>query len=108
MREGPDERRLRAKYLDWCSARIAEQIERMSADDMFALSRDVQAPPSGTEGAHVVGGTMDYAELLKKVTFRMAEDLGLPDFGDWIEMYRQDPDSYERDLLGFTLEDRRN
>jgi len=103
MREAADERRLRAKYLDWCSARIAERIERMSADEMFALSQDVQAPPSDLEGAPFVGGNLNYAELLKKVTFRLAETLALPDFDDWLALYRQDPESFEQELLGFTL-----
>lgn len=105
MAEGLSERRLRAKYLDWCSARIAERVERMSADEMFALSRDVEAPPSGSEGAPFVAGGLGNAELLKKLTFRLAEDLALPDFGEWMELYRKDPESFEKDLLGFTLEE---
>jgi hypothetical protein len=62
---GSGEGTLRAKYLDWCSARLAERFLDLSPEEIYALARpdvvdavEAAAPEPGTSGARVseVGG----------------------------------------------------
>lgn len=57
----PEERELRVKYVDWCSARVAEHLLELSPEEAF-------------------------------------------DIAEWASRYRQDPSSFERELLGFRLD----
>jgi hypothetical protein len=55
MRTDPaDERVLRAKYFDWCSARVADRFLRLSPDEIYELaqqaSRDASEEPESQDG----------------------------------------------------------
>ena len=47
--EGPGESTLRAKYLDWCSARLAERFLDLSPEEIYAMAR-----PDSTERADAI------------------------------------------------------
>ena len=59
--EGSGESTLRAKYLDWCSARLAERFLDLSPEEIYALARPeasdrVEASESGADRPEGAGG----------------------------------------------------
>jgi hypothetical protein len=86
---------LRAKYLDFCSARVAEVLLHLSADDMYLLAQDA-ARESGRSGDE----SLTYEEIVRLATERISRKLSLPPFDAWIEAYRAEPDRYDREMLG--------
>ena len=84
---------LRAKYYDFCSARVADVLLGLSPDEIFLLAE---------EGARTrpVRGTLDYDRLVRLATERLSGKLGLPSFEQWRVEYERDPDGMERWLLG--------
>ena len=90
----PD-RVLRAKYLDYCSARVAEVLLRLTADDMYVLAQEV-AGESGGENEEVPS----FGTIVRLATERITRDLSLPDFSDWVGEYRKDPERFEHEMIG--------
>ncbi|HSJ09752.1 MAG TPA: hypothetical protein VK928_07545 [Longimicrobiales bacterium] len=109
----PDEaeRELRAKYLDWCSAQVADQFLALSPDEIFELAeraaREDEAVP-GRSIASVPGDPMEdlssYRSLVELVTEVLAQQMSLPLYEEWLELYRSSPESVESQLLGFWRE----
>jgi hypothetical protein len=114
------EQELRAKYLDWCSARLADRFLALSPDEIYELA---ERASHGREDAHVAIGasgsaawpinTRNLAEaavtepenfriLIARVTEVLAETL--PTYEDWVEAYQADPARYDEELLGFWRE----
>jgi len=101
----------RAKYLDWCSARVAEQFLRLTPEETYALAEEaVREEPRaavvfGEVGGSGSGGGAGVASahriMVERVTEVLVARLGLPSFEEWREAYRRDPAVYDRDLLGF-------
>ena len=128
---GPDnsERILRAKYLDWCSARVADRFLALTPDEIYQLAetathgRAQLADPvaslssffgqNGHElpwpNAHDPGTATSEAEpfraLVAKVTEVLADRIGLPTFEEWSAAYQESPADFESDLLGFWREE---
>lgn len=107
--EGPDAREvrvLRAKYFDWCSARVAEQFLSLSPDEIFELAE--RAGHTDEEARSLSASGLDdlssYRAIVEQVTGVLAEQLDLPSFDEWLELYRSDPLGVEADLLGFWKE----
>jgi len=92
---GPSPAVLRAKYLDYCSARVAEVLLRLSPDEMFLLAQDA-ARERNVEHE----GSLSYSESVRLATDRISRDLALPDFAGWASDYAQDPERFEREMLG--------
>lgn len=118
---------LRAKYLDWCSARIAERLLALSPDEIYVLAArlhtrgtvgEVRGAPSqpgspelpdtlagdqGPEHPLFLPGFEAPVEpgLILVLTKELRAELDLPTFDVWAEWYRADPAAYERDLFGF-------
>lgn len=84
---------LRAKYLDYCSAQVADILLLLSPDEMYVLAQDA-AQDSGFEGE------LGYEQMVKLATERVSEKLALPPFELWVEAYRANPDRYEQYLMG--------
>lgn len=82
---------LRAKYYDWCSARIAERFVQLSVARIYELA-------SEGEG---VAGDMNFSEVVDRATERLAAEMALPSFESWLTAYQADPETYEEDLAGF-------
>ncbi len=93
---GPDdasESVLRAKYRDYCSARVAHLLLSLTPDEIYVLADD-EARRSG------VGGPASYDEAVSFATKRVQEQLELPDFLAWQEEYRSDPARFDPILMG--------
>lgn len=85
-----DEPVLRAKYLDWCSARVAERFLRLTPDEIYELA---QAPAADQPAS--------YRILVRWATEALTARLELPSFEAWAEAYCTSPARYDEELLGF-------
>jgi hypothetical protein len=122
------ERVLRAKYLDWCSARVAESFLALSPDEIYQLAENAAHgepilvdpvaslsslfDPKGHELAWQTGfdaqtatsDTEPFRLLVSKVTDVLAERIGLPTYEEWSAAYQESPQDFDKDLLGFWRE----
>lgn len=115
------ERILRAKYLDWCSAKVADRFLEMTPDQIYELahlqseveaaegvplspmaaaSQEAPAALSYPAGAGGTGGAV-YLALVERVAEVLAERLQLPTFEEWASAYLESPESFDAELLGF-------
>ena len=128
---GPEksERILRAKYLDWCSARVAESFLALTPDEIYQLaevatrgqpnaaeplaslssilgSNDPEAALRSTLAASTATREAEpFRALVAKVTDVLAERIGLPTFEEWSAAYQESPADFDSDLLGFWREE---
>ncbi|HSJ15204.1 MAG TPA: hypothetical protein VK939_12360 [Longimicrobiales bacterium] len=82
---------LRAKYYDWCSARIAERFVQLSVERIYELAAGGSGPTR----------ELSFAEVVDRATEALAAEMALPSFEAWLAGYRADPQSYEEDMAGF-------
>ena len=127
---GPNnsERILRAKYLDWCSARVADSFLALTPDEIYQLAEIAThaeadsadplaslssffAPNDRESGSqqdtHTSIATRDaepFRALVAKVTEVLADRLGLPTFEEWSAAYQESPADFDKELLGFWRE----
>ena len=92
---GTSDQTLRAKYLDYCSARVAELLIQLTADEMYLLAQDA-ARELDLENDE----SLSYTAIVRLATERIARKLSLPDFDTWVAEYREDPERFEQELLG--------
>lgn len=119
------ERILRAKYLDWCSAKVADYFLGLTPDQIYELAHP--GPELGTGGGDPDAGThfttppaalaptaspgladpvgtverdANYLALAKRVAEVLAQRLRLPAFEEWAEAYRRTPALFDEELLG--------
>lgn len=126
---GPDnsERILRAKYLDWCSARVAERFLALTPDEIYQLAEQATDGPTAADPVASLSSfitsneqeafgsrqnsetaTRDaepYRALVAKVTEVLAGQIGLPTFEQWSAAYQESPETFDDDLLGFWKEE---
>jgi hypothetical protein len=123
------ESQLRIKYLDWCSAQVADRFLRLSPEEVFILAERATHAESAASGstssavgefspaafalwkqlapdAYADGGDggssgASYLGAVAQITELLAAQLGLPAFEDWVLAYREDPEPFERELVGF-------
>jgi hypothetical protein len=100
--EGPEESEavLRAKYLDYCSAQLAELFVYLTPDEIFLLAHKA-ARESGTAG----GDPGSYRGMMEIATEWLSSRIPLPPFEVWLENYREHPEAYEADLMGLWKSD---
>lgn len=117
---------LRAKYLDWCSARLADQFLALSPDEIYDLAQsgsrgrnpetgstfaDWDVAPSDPDPAPAMPDVLrdwavfasdpaSFPGLVTRVTEALVERLHLPSFEQWVVSYREDPQRFEDELLG--------
>lgn len=84
---------LRAKYLDYCSAQVADILLLLSPDEMFVLAQDA-AREAG------VVGDLSYDQIVDLATGRVSRKLALPTFEVWVQEYRTDPSRFDEHLMG--------
>lgn len=119
-----EERVLRAKYLDWCSARVAERFLKLTPDEIYELAQGAshgaepgaarRAPgPSSSESPESPAdpAILDAADepesfrrIVELVTEVLTRELDLPDFERWRAAYEAAPEVYDEDLLGLWRE----
>lgn len=81
-----------SRYLDWCSAKIAEHILGMPADEVWRRAREAptaSAPPS-----------LFSPEFVQNLSTTLFAELDLPDYLTWRGQYLQDPTRFDQDLAG--------
>jgi hypothetical protein len=86
---------LRAKYLDYCSARVAEALLRLTADEMYLLGQEVAGGPKGADA-----DVLSFGAIVRLATERLTEGLSLPDFPEWVRQYRKNPQKFEQEMIG--------
>ncbi len=114
---------LRAKYLDWCSARVAERFVELTPDQIWELAEQAQGE-TGSAGvsssddpelrravAAAVGAiaptdrrVVSFRELVERVTEVLRLELELPSYETWLRAYKSEPEKYDEELLGFWRE----
>lgn len=103
------DRTLRAKYLDWCSARLAEQFLDLSPEQIYELAR-----PEGGAGSTAEAGAAvatlppptqeGYRVLVQRVTESLLERTPLPTYDQWSAAYQEAPERFDAELLGLWKE----
>lgn len=84
---------LRAKYLDYCSAQVADLLLYLSPDEIFLLAQRAHREKGGR-------GDLSYVEMVRLATDWLSHKVALPPFDVWLEDYRRSPAEYEEYLLG--------
>jgi len=84
---------LRAKYLDYCSAQVADLLLFLSPDEIYLLAQ---------RAAHESGdpGEVSYMRMVQVATGWLSEKISLPPFEIWVQDYLAHPDRYEEYFLG--------
>ena len=85
---------LKAKYLDFCSAQVADILLLLSPDEMFVLAQDAAREAGMT-------GDLGYEQIVTLATERVSRKLALPPFDVWARDYEEDPERYDQYLMGF-------
>jgi hypothetical protein len=120
------EKELRAKYLDWCSARLADHFLALSPDEIYELAERASHGREPETDAVVATGASSATdavwqrkpsssqmpepwrenEVFRFLVARVTEVLAdtLPTFDEWEAAYHKDPARYEDELLGFWKE----
>lgn len=101
----PPDGDLRLRYLDWCSARVAERFQELSLDEIWeraqTAGRSLQPHPSPAAAALPAPESPGYLDLVRLLSVQLADELGLPSFEEWSAAYRRDPGAYHREMIGF-------
>lgn len=96
--ETPDsdesETTLRAKYLDYCSAQLADLLLYLTPDEIFLVAHQV----TGRDGDE--RGDTSYVSMMEVATEWLASRVPLPPFEIWVEDYRAHPERYETYFMG--------
>jgi hypothetical protein len=85
---------LRAKYLEYCSARLSEVFLSLSDEQTYGILEEA-AREAGEDLA-----SLGFQSKMRLVTARLREDVPLPTFEDWADEYRRHPERFEPMLLG--------
>lgn len=119
-----DDRILRAKYLDWCSARVAGRFLELTPDEIYQRAQRASGgSPPGTDGSSVAASpdaptptgapafshqvareATNFRKLIESVTHELAAELDLPDYDQWCIAYRAAPEEFDDELLGLWRE----
>ncbi len=84
---------LRAKYRDYCSARVADAILSLSPTEIYAL-----AESEGRATGQVAPAS--YNDAIRLATGKIRERLNLPEFEEWARRYRANPQEFDPYLMG--------
>ena len=101
---------MRAKYLDWCSAQLADHFLALSPSEIYELAEraaaEDRAVPSRSFSASVVeeDELTSYRAMVERVTEVLARNVDLPSLEEFTAMYERDPQAIEARLLGFWRE----
>jgi len=120
-----DDRILRAKYLDWCSAQVADRFLKLTPDEIYQLAHQARPGEAAEDGRSLsadggaavaddgaprravsetpepVAPGLSYRALVQRVTAVLTASMELPPFDRWVEAYRASPARFEAEMLGF-------
>jgi hypothetical protein len=97
----PDGRLLRAKYLDWCSARVAERFLDLSAEEIYALAHPRESESGDSPAELPAPGHESYRVLVQRATDALLSEMSLPPFEEWRREYEASPERFNAEMLGF-------
>lgn len=89
---------------------MADQFLALSPDEIFELAERAAREDDGVPGRssstllEEVRDLSSYRVLVERVTEVLADHMELPDYAEWVELYRRSPESVESQLLGFWKE----
>jgi len=89
---------------------VADQFLALSPDEIFELAERAAredgnvADRSFSASMGEVSDLTSYRALVERVTEVLADQMDLPTFEEWLELYRRSPESVESQLLGFWKE----
>ena len=89
---------LRAKYLDFCSARLTDVFLSLSEERIYRLVEEA------AREANLQVGTLNFQTMVRLVTKKLEESVPLPDLHTWTREYTENPDRFEEHLLGLWKE----
>ena len=93
------DRVLRAKYLDWCSARVADRLFQLRPEEIYDLaSKFDHADAARTEPP------ADFRAVVGRLTEELSRELGLPGFAEWRARYETSPVQFDEEMVGFWRE----
>jgi hypothetical protein len=103
---------LRAKYLDWCSAKVAERFLRLTPEEIYELAQRASpgddaspaAAPAVALQAPPEQSPLTFRGVVERVTAVLTNELDLPGFEQWRSAYTADPAQYDDELLGLWRE----
>jgi hypothetical protein len=84
---------LKAKYLDYCSAQLADLLLYLSPDEIYLVAEKA----ARAQGEQSTGS---YMKMVQTATTWLSSRVSLPPFEAWAKDYRADPDRYDRYLMG--------
>ncbi|MFQ5529263.1 MAG: hypothetical protein ACE5FP_02850 [Gemmatimonadota bacterium] len=93
MREEPPDEEVRARYLDYCAARISEVFLSLSDERTYQLMEEA-AREAGLEI-----GSLGFSEMMDLVTQRLRHSVPLPEFDEWVQEYRATPEQFDHLFL---------
>lgn len=90
----PSDAELRAKYLEYCSARLSEVFLSLSDEHTYRILEEA----AGEAGEDLA--SLGFQSKMRLVTGKLRASVPLPDFASWAEEYRLHPERFEPMLLG--------
>jgi hypothetical protein len=96
-----EERTLRAKYWDWCSARVAERFLDLSPEEIYALAWPSAGAAGGFPASGTEAGGESYRVLVQRATEALLGQMSLPSYEAWRLEYELEPGRFEAEMLGF-------
>jgi len=88
---GESDEVLRAKYLDYCSAQIADLLLELPPDEIYLLTEQARRTLGRDEAR--------FGDLVRLATEGVIDRLSLPPFEEWLEDYRANPERYRKYFL---------
>lgn len=95
--EGSEQSTLRAKYLDWCSAQLADRFLELTPEEIYELARPTEQETGGLPHP----SNESYRVVVQRVTDVLLDRIPLPSFEQWTAAYAEEPERFEAELLGF-------
>lgn len=86
---GEPARDVRARYLDYCAARISEVFLALSDERTYALMEEA-AREAGLEI-----GSLGFSDMMDLVTERLRTHIPLPTFEEFAVEYREHPERFD-------------
>jgi hypothetical protein len=86
---------LRAKYLEYCSAQIADLLLYLSPDEIYLLAEKASRQSGRSDAPE-----RTYSNLVRAATHWLSSRVALPPFEIWRDDYRIHRDRYESYLMG--------
>ena len=83
------DRDLRARYLDYCAARISEVFLSLSDERTYQLMEEA------AREANLEIGSLGFSEMMDLVTQRLRKSVPLPEFDTWLSEYEKTPEAFD-------------